>query len=200
MARTRLRLAAALTVVVLALTGFETGKGGHGSSGGGSGKSDSDGSGGGCSSSDKKNDDYDGHVDGSGSGSVSGSGDDSGSGSDPYTPDPAPTVTATATTSSRVEAVVVDCVDPAQRKRKGKPAREADTTATVELTPSHWSVRGTFQVFVEFKDAKGVVVDRSTAEVTVAEGTPETVDVYMRAPGAVDRVKNCVVTEVRERQ
>ncbi|MET9675020.1 hypothetical protein ABZY68_18270 [Streptomyces sp. NPDC006482] len=190
MVRTRLKMAATLTVVVLALTGFQTSTGGKS----GSGKSRGGDSGGGCSSSKKSNDDYDGggSTGGSDSGADSGSGGGSGSGA-------TVTPTVTSSTAARVEVVVVDCVKPAQKKRKGKPARAADTTATVEVTPKDWTVQGTFEITVEFKDAQGVTVDARTVDVTVEEGATETVDVAMRTPKAVDRVRNCVPGEVRER-
>ncbi|MER5961929.1 hypothetical protein [Streptomyces sp. NPDC002057] len=188
MVRTRLKMAATLTVVVLALTGFQTGHGSS-SSGGGSGKSKSrsgDSDGGGCSSSKKSNDDYEDHDDSSGG---------SGGGV---------TETATATPSvtsstAPVEVVVVDCVEPGQRKRKGRPARSADTTATVEVTPRDWRVRGTYEIVLAFKDAKGATVDGRAVEVTMADGETQTVDVPMRNPKTVDRVKNCEIGTVRER-
>lgn len=185
MVRTRLKLAATLAVVVLALTGFHTGKGGHGSSSGGgkSGKSRShsdDDSGGGCSSDEKSNDDY------SGSGSSSGS-----SGSGEYTYDPAPS--ASPTTDAIVE--VVDCVDPAQKKRKGKPARKADTTATVRITSDDWTEK-TFRVVVYFESADRKEVDR--AETTVTTGRTKTFEVAMAHPGTVGRVKKCFATVMGE--
>ncbi|MER7624347.1 hypothetical protein [Streptomyces sp. NPDC126503] len=193
MARTRLKLAAALTVVVLALTGFQTGKGGSG----GSGKSrggDSDG--GGCSSSRKSNSDWGDNGGGSGSDDVQGN--DSGSGSDANPTEPAPTGTAT-TGTARATAEVIDCVQPARKRSKGKPARAADTTGVVRVTPADWTVKGTFEVRVEYKDARGATVDGWTVDVTLGDGGPETVDVFMRKPKAVDRVRSCVVAEVRER-
>ncbi|MFB6843009.1 hypothetical protein [Streptomyces sp. NPDC056361] len=190
MVRTRLKLAATLAVVVLALTGFHTGKGGHGSSGGhgGSGKSgksrshsdSDDDSGGGCSSDEKSNDDY------SGSGSSSGS-----SGSGEYTYDPTPS--ASPTSDAIVE--VVDCVDPAQKKRKGKPARKADTTATVKITSDDWTEK-TFRVVVYFEDANRKEVDR--AETTVTTGRTKTFEVAMAHPGTVGRVKKCFATVMGE--
>ncbi|MEV8590169.1 hypothetical protein [Streptomyces sp. NPDC051180] len=182
MVRTRLKLAATLTVVVLALTGFHTGKSGHGS-GGGSGKSKSgksrshsgsdDDSGGGCSSDEKSNDDYG----GSGSGS-----------------------TATASPSpSRAEAKVevLDCVEPARKKRKGKPARSADTTATLRITSRAYDTT-TFRVTLEFKGASGSAVDSAETVVTVGGGDTKTFEIAMRNPKAVDRVKNCWVYDVRQ--
>ncbi|WP_329622839.1 hypothetical protein OG357_22410 [Streptomyces sp. NBC_01255] len=178
MVRTRLKMAATLTVVVLALTGFQTG---HGSgSGGGSGKSKSgksrdDDSGGGCSSDEKSNDDY------------SGSG---GSGSQMTAPTP--------TTSRAVaDVVVVDCVKPAQKKRKGKPARKADTTATLRIT-SNSAYTETFAVTLEFKGSAGSAVDSAEALVTVEGGATKTFEVAMKTPKAVGQVKNCRVYDVRE--
>ncbi|WP_309053509.1 hypothetical protein [Streptomyces sp.] len=196
MARTRLKLAAVLTVVVLALTGFQTGKGGSGG-GGGSGKSrggDSDG--GGCSSSRKSN--SDGGDNGGGSGSDDVYGNDSGSGSETYPTEPAPTGTAT-TGTARVTAEVIDCVKPARKRTKGKAARAADTAGVVRVTPADWTVKGTFEVRVEYKDARGATVDGWTVDVTLGDGGPETADVFMRKPKAVDRVRSCVVAEIRER-
>ncbi|MGW7432102.1 hypothetical protein ACWGIN_21445 [Streptomyces sp. NPDC054861] len=187
MVRRRLRLAAVLTVVVLALTGFQTsahagkssgkGRGGSSSSGGGSGDS-----GGGCSSSKKKNDDYD------------GSGD---SGGDTSTYEPTPTVTASASSTSAVEVVVVDCVEPARKKRKGKPARKADTTATVRIT-SRETFTETFDVELGFVDAGGAEVDDADTRVTVEPGETKTFEVAMDTPKAVDKVRSCVVGSVRE--
>ncbi|MFD3536272.1 hypothetical protein [Streptomyces sp. NPDC058664] len=172
MVRTRLKLAATLTVVVLALTGFHTG---HGSSGGGgkskSGKSRSDDdSGGGCSSDEKSNDDY------------SGSGD--AGGETAYAPTP------TAASTAEVVTAVVDCVDPAQKKRKGKPARKADVTATVKVR-STAATEKTFRIVVVFKGASGGAVDHVTTEVTVEPGGTETVEVEMVHPENVDQVKEC---------
>ncbi|MFE5907679.1 hypothetical protein ACFQ6B_01075 [Streptomyces wedmorensis] len=182
MVRTRLKLAATLTVVVLALTGFHTGKGGHGSSsGGGSGKSksrshsDDDDSGGGCSNDEKSNDDYSG----------------SGGPTQEYTYDPTPT--ASPTTDAIVQ--VVDCVKPAQKKRKGKPARKADTTATVKITSDDWTEK-TFRVVVYFEGADGKTVDQT--ETTVTTGRTKTFEVAMTHPGAVDRVKRCFASVVGE--
>ncbi|MEV4947625.1 hypothetical protein [Streptomyces sp. NPDC053755] len=185
MVRRRLRLAAVLTVVVLALTGFQTsahsgkssakGRGGSSGSGGGSGDS-----GGGCSSSKKKNDDYDGS--GSGSGET-------------YTSEPSPSVTTSPT--STVEVVVVDCVEAAQKKRKGKPARKADTTATLRIT-SRATFTETFQVQLGFEDAGGYEVDDADATITVEPGETKTFEVAMDTPKAVGEVRNCVVGPVRE--
>ncbi|MFB8082470.1 hypothetical protein [Streptomyces sp. NPDC056013] len=184
MVRTRLKLAATLAVVVLALTGFHTGHGS--SSGGGSGKSgksgksksrghsDDDDSGGGCSSDEKSNDDY------------SGSG---GSG----TQTTAPTPTASRATA---EVVVVDCVKPAQKKRKGRPARRADTTATLEITSKSGDTE-TFRVTLEFKGSTGSAVDSAEALVTVEGGKTKKFEVPMKNPKAVDQVKNCWVYDVR---
>ncbi|MFF7778674.1 hypothetical protein ACFZCG_30175 [Streptomyces tanashiensis] len=184
MVRTRLKLAATLTVVVLALTGFHTGKGGHGSSGGGSGKSksgksrshsdsDDDGSGGGCSSDEKSNDDY------------------GGSGGSTASASPSPT-------SAKVEVEVVDCVEPAQRKRKGRPARKADTTSTLRIT-SHDALEGTYEVTLEFKGATGSAVDSVATVVTVGAYEDKTFEVAMETPKAVDRVKSCYVYDVRKK-
>ncbi|MFJ7130446.1 hypothetical protein [Streptomyces sp. NPDC098101] len=189
MIRTRLKLAATLTVVVLALTGFHTGKGGHGS-GGGSGKSksgtsksgksrghssdDDDDSGGGCSNSEKDNDDY-----GSGGGTTA----------------PSPTTT---TTGSGVEVVVADCVKPARKKGKGRTARAADTTAILEVT-SHDAVEKTYRVVLEFRGAAGNAVDSAETVVTVGAHERKTFEVAMKNPKAVDRVRNCRVDDVRER-
>ncbi|MFE7597614.1 hypothetical protein [Streptomyces sp. NPDC057494] len=186
MVRTRLKLAATLTVVVLALTGFHTGKGGHGSSsGGGSGKSksgksrshsgshDDDDSGGGCSSDEKSNDDY------------------SGSGGSTASASPSPT-------SAKVEVVVVDCVKPAQKKRKGRPARRADTTSTLKIT-SHDALEGTYEVTLEFKGGTGSAVDSTTALVTVGSYEEKTFEVAMKNPKAVSSVKNCWVYDVRKK-
>ncbi|MEV4426965.1 hypothetical protein ACN9M0_15205 [Streptomyces sp. R-07] len=185
MVRTRLKLAATLTVVVLALTGFHTGKGGHGSSGGSgkskSGKSksrhhsgsDDDDSGGGCSSDEQGNDDY------------------INSGGSTATASPSPT-------SAKVEVVVVDCVKPAQKKRKGRPARKADTTSTLRIT-SHDALEGTYEVTLEFKGVTGSAVDSVTTVVTVGSYEDKTFEVAMKTPKAVDRVKNCWVYDVRKK-
>ncbi|WP_328944142.1 hypothetical protein OG259_24070 [Streptomyces sp. NBC_00250] len=179
MVRTRLKLAATLTVVVLALTGFHTGHGS--SSGGGSGKSKSgksrghsdDDSGGGCSSDEKSNDDY------------------SGSGGSTVTASPSPTSVA-----SKVDVVVVDCVKSAQKKRKGKPARKADTTATLKIV-SRDASPGTFRVVLRFEGATGRQVDLGEASVAVAGYETKTFEVAMENPHFVDRVKNCRIDEVR---
>ncbi|MFF9018417.1 hypothetical protein ACF09C_36340 [Streptomyces sp. NPDC014870] len=180
--RRGLRLAATLTVVVLALTGFQTGKSG-GSSGG---KSKSKSSGGGCSSSKKKNDDYDYSGDDLGSGSSGGS---------DYTTAPA-TPSVTSSPSSTVDVVVVDCVKPAQKKRKGKPARKADTTATLRIT-SRETVTTTYKVEVDFEGSGGVDVDEAQKVVTVEPGETKTFDLAMESPKAVDRVKTCAIAGVR---
>ncbi|MFF8608995.1 hypothetical protein ACF06X_23980 [Streptomyces sp. NPDC015346] len=191
--RRGLRLAATLTVVVLALTGFETGKGSSGGSGGkggskSGGKSRSSGgggdSGGGCSSSEKKNDDY-GDYDGANSGST-------------YTASPTPTPTPTASATSTVDVVVVDCVEPARKKRKGRPARKADTTATLRIT-SRETFTETFEVTVEFEGSAGSKVDSAQKVVTVEPGETKTFEVAMKTPKAVAKVKNCSVDEVRAR-
>ncbi|MFD8645826.1 hypothetical protein ACFV14_36585 [Streptomyces zaomyceticus] len=179
MVRTRLKLAATLTVVVLALTGFHTGHGSSGGSGGGSGKSKSrggDSDGGGCSNSKKSNDDYD------GSGGSGGS-----SATDEYTYDPTPSSTPTAT----VYVTTVDCVKPAQKKRKGKPARKADTTTTLKIVSEAWEEK-TFRVVVHFEGADHTVVDRTETTVTVERRGTKRFEVEMPHPGTVGRVKQCV--------
>ncbi|MGW1931866.1 hypothetical protein [Streptomyces sp. NPDC001919] len=177
MVRTRLKLAATLAVVVLALTGFHTG---HGSSGGGGGKSKSgksksrgsdDDSGGGCSSDEKDNDDYS----GSGGGTA-----------DPYTYDPTPTASPTAD----VRVTTVDCVKPAQKKRKGRPARRADTTTTLRITSDAWEEK-TFRIRVEFSGTGLAKVDQTVTTVTVGRRGTKTFEVGMAHPGAVARVKEC---------
>ncbi|MFB7447351.1 hypothetical protein [Streptomyces sp. NPDC056194] len=180
MVRTRLKLAATLTVVVLALTGFHSGKGGHGSGKSKSGKSrshkgshDDDDSGGGCSSDEQGNDDYI---------------DTDGSGGSTATASPSPT-------SAKVEVVVVDCVKPAQKKRKGRPARKADTTATLRIS-SHDALEGTYEVTLEFKGATGSAVDSVTTTVTVGAYEDKTFEVAMKNPKVVDRVRNCYVYDV----
>ncbi|MFD8013899.1 hypothetical protein [Streptomyces sp. NPDC058955] len=185
MVRTRVKMAATLTVVVLALTGFQTSSGGKG---GGSGKSKSKSSGGGGCSSDKKdNDDYA----GSGGGDSGGGSDSGGSGGE-YTAEPAP-----STTTAIAKVVVVDCVKPAQKKRKGRPARKADTTATLRIT-SDALTETTFKVTLEFKGAAGSAVDSAVVDVTVKPYETKTFDVRMKNPKAVDRVRNCWVYDVRE--
>ncbi|MFF0753315.1 hypothetical protein [Streptomyces sp. NPDC004267] len=181
MVRTRLRLAATLTVVVLALTGFQTGKGGHG----GHGKSSSSG-GGGCSSSKKSNHDYD-DYDGGGSGGSGNSSDDS-----TYTPSPS------ASPASDISVEVVDCVDPARTKQKGKPARKADTIAMVRVTPRD-SAPQTIEVVLEFERADGSRVDRGEIKVDIdGNGGARLYDVPMDHPGTVAQVKKCVVAEVND--
>lgn len=176
--RRGIRLAATLTVVMLALTGFQTSSSGGKS---GSGKSRSSGSdGGGCSSSKKKNDDYDGTSGG-------------GSGGGEYTTEPA-TPTVTASPTSDFEVVVVDCVEPAQKKRKGKPARKADTTATLEIT-SRATVKETVKVTLQFR-GEAAVVDTVDKVVTVEPGESRRFDVAMAKPKAVDQVKKCEVWRV----
>ncbi|MFI1813924.1 hypothetical protein ACH414_26675 [Streptomyces sp. NPDC020422] len=192
MVRTRLKLAATLTVVVLALTGFQTSSGGHGG-GHGSGKSSgksgksksgsSGSSGGGCSSSKKKNDDYD-DYDGDGSGGS--------------TATAGPTASGSAYPKGGVEVVVVDCVKPAQKKRKGKPARKADTTATLRIvTRDGWSA-GTYVVTLEFKGRTGSAVDRVETRVAVGAEESKDFEVAMKNPRAVDQVRNCYVYDVRK--
>ncbi|MFD3945945.1 hypothetical protein [Streptomyces sp. NPDC058579] len=180
--RRGLKLAATLTVVVLALTGFQTSK----SSGGSGGKSKSSGSGGGCSSSKKKNNDYD-YDDNNDLGSSSGGSD--------YTTAPTPSVTSSPT--STVDVVVVDCVKPEQKKRKGKPARKADTTATLEIT-SREIMTQTFKVEVDFEGSGGVDVDEASKLVTVEPGETKTFEVAMASPKTVAKVKTCAVDRVTE--
>ncbi|GGV03452.1 hypothetical protein GCM10010275_48510 [Streptomyces litmocidini] len=194
MVRTRVKLAATLTVVVLALTGFHTGKGGHGSSGGGSGKSssgkskggksrshshsddDDDDSGGGCSSDEQGNDDYE---------------DYDGSGGSTATASPAPTAT-----DAEVVVDVIDCVEPAGKKRKGKRAGKADTTATVRVMP-RTGVTGTFRIVLEFERADGSRADSGEIVVGVESGAGRIYDVPMKNPGSVGQVKSCHVHDVR---
>jgi hypothetical protein len=175
--RRGIRLAATLTVVALALTGFQTSSSG-GKGGSGKSRSKSSGSGGGCSSSKKKNDDY-AYDDDAGSG---------GGGSE-YTAQP--TVTATPSPTSDFAVVVVDCVKPAQKKRKGKPARKADTTATLEIT-SRAAVEETVKVTLQFR-AQAAVVDTVDKVVTVQPGQTRTFDIAMAKPRTVDQVKACEV-------
>ncbi|MFE5298361.1 hypothetical protein [Streptomyces sp. NPDC056632] len=188
MVRTRLKLAATLTVVVLALTGFQTSSGGgHGSgkssSRSGKSKSKSGSGGGGCSSSKKKNDDYDDYDDSSGSG---------GSGSEDSAYTPVPTVSPSP--APDVEAFVVDCVRAAQKRRKGKPARKADTTTVRVL--SRTSYARTFKVVVEFEAAGGREVDRAEAVVSVDGDASEVVEIPIRAPGRVGQVERCEIETV----
>ncbi|WP_370413328.1 hypothetical protein [Streptomyces fradiae] len=187
MIRTRLKLAATLTVVVLALTGFQTSTGGsHGGGKSKSGKSrSSSGGGGGCSSSKKSNHDYDDDDDDAGSGGGSGSNGST------YTPDP----TVSSSPTADVEAFVVDCVEPARKKSKGRPARKADTTATVKVV-SHTSYARTFKVVVEFEGTAGTAVDRAETVVSVDGNAAKTVDVAMRNPKSVGQVKRCEIEGV----
>ncbi|MER5734430.1 MULTISPECIES: hypothetical protein [unclassified Streptomyces] len=186
MVRTRVKMAAVLTVVVLALTGFQTSSSGGGKGGSGKSKSKSSG-GGGCSSDKKDNDDYE----GSGSG-----GSDSGSGNG-YTADPTPT--SSAGPGPGVDVVVVDCVKPAQKKRKGKPARKADTTATLRIVNEGlYSTTDTYRVTLEFRDGTGSPVDTAVKTVTVGAGERLDFEVGMTKPGAVDKVRRCVVREAVE--
>ncbi|MFI8828350.1 hypothetical protein [Streptomyces sp. NPDC053431] len=189
MVRTRLKLAATLTVVVLALTGFQTSSsGGHGSgkssSKSGKSKSGGGGGGGGCSSSKKKNDDYDDYEGGT-------SGGYGGSGSSTYTPSP------TTSPTAGVEVFVVSCVEPAQKKRKGKPARKADTTATLKIV-SRDATAATYKVVLEFKGSNGSAVDRAEAVVSVDGHASKAFEVAMKNPKAVAQVKNCYVYDVRK--
>ncbi|MGW6535029.1 hypothetical protein ACWGBV_26145 [Streptomyces sp. NPDC055051] len=174
-------MAATLTVVVLALTGFQTSSGGKG----GSGKSKSR-SGGGCSSDKKDNDDHQG----------SGSNGDGGSGGE-YTAEP--TATATATYGPGVDVLVVDCVKPAQKKRKGRPARKADTTATLRIVNEGlYSTSETRRVTLEFRNAAGSVVDTAETTVTVEGGQRKDFEVKMAKPRLVDKVRKCVIREAVE--
>ncbi|WP_406861509.1 hypothetical protein ABZO31_14035 [Streptomyces sp. HUAS MG47] len=179
----RLRFAAVLVVVVLALTGFQSGKSSGGSGGKSRGKSSS---GGGCSSSEKKNHDYDDYDDDLGS--------DSGSGSDAYPTDsgPAPTVTSS---SAPATVTVVDCVKPSQKKRKGRPARKADTTASVRIT-SRATVTETFRVELEFRDAGGMERDEAAETVLLEPGQTLTFDVPMSSPSSVNQVRKCEIAGV----
>ncbi|MFD6243978.1 hypothetical protein [Streptomyces roseolus] len=190
MGRTRLKMAATLTVVVLALTGFQTSSSGGGKGGG---KSKSSGKGGGCSSDKKDNDDY------SGSGSSGGYDDSSGGsgGGSGYTAEP--TATATATYGPGVDVLVVDCVKPEQKKRKGKPARKADTTATLRIVNEGlYSTTDSYRVTLEFRDASGLAVDRAVTTVTVGAGERKDFDVRMTKPKLVGKVRKCVVAEATE--
>ncbi|MEU9857367.1 hypothetical protein [Streptomyces sp. NPDC047974] len=193
--RTRLKMAATLTVVVLALTGFQTSSSGGGKGGSGKSKSKSSG-GGGCSSDKKDNDDYEGSGSGSGSGS---SGYDSSSssagGGSEYTAEP----TATATYGPGVDVLVVDCVKPEQKKRKGKPARKADTTATLRIVNEGlYSTTETYRVTLEFRSGTGSVVDTAETVVTVEGGQRKDFEVKMAKPRLVDKVKKCVIREAVE--
>ncbi|MFD0144429.1 MULTISPECIES: hypothetical protein [unclassified Streptomyces] len=181
----RLRFSAVLVVVVLALTGFQTGK----SSGGSGGKSRGGSSGGGCSSSKKKNNDHDYDDDLSGGDSGGSSG-----GSEPYPTGSAPSPTVTAS-SVPAEVTVVDCVKFAQKKRKGRPARKADTTASVRIT-SRATVTETFRVELEFQDAGGMRRDEASEDVIVGPGETKVFDVAMESPSAVDRVRTCEIAGV----
>ncbi|MEU7015436.1 hypothetical protein [Streptomyces sp. NPDC046385] len=189
MVRTRLKLAATLTVVVLALTGFQTSSsgghsGGSGKSGSKSGKSKSksggSSSGGGCSSSKKKNDDYDDNEYDNNGGST-----------------PSPTASTSTAPAAGVEVVVVDCVKPAQKKRKGRPAVKADTTATLRIT-SRDATAGTYRIVLEFKGSLGSKADGAETVVTVGGGETKTFEVAMRNPKAVAKVKDCYVYDVRK--
>ncbi|MFD7980634.1 hypothetical protein [Streptomyces sp. NPDC059071] len=182
MVRTRLKLAATLTVVVLALTGFQTSSsGGHGGGKSKSGKSRSSSSGGGgCSSSEKKNDDYDNASSGSGSSGSSGA-----SGDPVYTPSP-----TSGPADLKVE--VFQCVRPAEKKRKGKPARAADTTASIRVTPGY-DVSGTYRVVLEFERGDGSPVDRGEIVIDVASPDSRIYDVAMMHPRTVAQVKRCTL-------
>lgn len=183
MVRTRLKMAATLTVVVLALTGFQTSSSGGGKGGGG--KSKSSGGGGGCSSDKKDNDDYE------------GSGSGSGSGGSEYTAEP--TASATATYGPGVDVLVVDCVKPEQKKRKGKPARKADTTATLRIVNEGlYSTTETYRVTLEFRNRTGGVVDTAETVVTVEGGQRKDFEVKMAKPRLVDKVTSCVIRDAVE--
>ncbi|MFJ3586244.1 hypothetical protein ACIPPS_29000 [Streptomyces sp. NPDC090127] len=185
--RRGLRLAATLTVVVLALTGFQTSSsGGKGGSGKSKSKSSSSGGGGGCSSSKKKNNDYD--YDDTDALGGSGGGD-----STTYTPTP----TVTSSPTSTVDVVVDDCVKPAEKKRKGRAARKADTTATLRIT-SREAFTETFKVEVDFAGSGGTTVDEAEKLVTVEPGETKTFEVAMESPAAVAKVKACQVDRVTQ--
>ncbi|WP_418957608.1 hypothetical protein [Streptomyces tritici] len=179
----RLRFAAVLVVVVLALTGFQSGKSSGGS--GGKSRSGKSSSGGGCSSSKKKNHDYDDDALGDEAGYDSG-------GSGAYDSGPKPTVTSS---TAPVTVTVVDCVKPSQKKRKGRPARKADTTASVRITSTAAATR-TFRLELEFQDAGGMEWDETTKAVTLEPGQTLTVDVPMSSPSMVDKVRRCEITGV----
>ncbi|WP_030754642.1 hypothetical protein [Streptomyces griseus] len=184
MVRTRVKTAAVLTVVVLALTGFQTSSSGGGKGGSGKSKSKSSGGGGGCSSDKKDNDDYE----GSGSGSGSGGG---------HTADPSPSVSVTTGAGARV--TVVDCVEPARKKGKGKPARRADTTATLRIADEgRYGSSGTYRVTLEFRDGAGSPVDTAVTTVSPGAGGRLDFELGMTKPRAVDRVRKCVVRDVTE--
>jgi hypothetical protein len=176
-----------LVVVVLALTGFQSGKSSGGSGGKSRGKSSS--SGGGCSSSKKKNHDYDDDYE-----DDLGSDSGSGSGSDTYPTDSAPTPTVTSP-SAPATVTVVDCVKPSQKKRKGRPARKADTTARVRIT-SRATVTETFRVELEFQDAGGMERDDASRSVTLEPGQTLTFDLPMDKPSSVEQVRKCEIAGV----
>ncbi|MCZ0979983.1 hypothetical protein O1L60_16055 [Streptomyces diastatochromogenes] len=75
--------------------------------------------------------------------------------------------------------MVVDCVKPAQKKRKGRPARAADTTSTLRIT-SHDALAGTYEVTLEFKGVTGSAVDSVTTVVTVGGYEDKTFEVAMK--------------------
>ncbi|MEU7022124.1 hypothetical protein ABZ990_15870 [Streptomyces sp. NPDC046203] len=199
MIRTRLKLAATLTLVVFALTGFQTsrghGHGSHGSHGGYGGSSDhgkSDDSGGGCSTPKKRNhydsDDDDDYGSGSGSG-------------DTTSASPSPAVSE----EPDVDVVVVDCVKPAGKKGtgagtgmgKGKPGGRADTTATVRVTAKP-GVTGTYRIALTFEERANVPVDGGEILVKIDGPGEKRYDVPMKNPKSVDRVKLCTVGNVWE--
>ncbi|WP_256103444.1 hypothetical protein [Streptomyces sp. ODS05-4] len=191
----RVRLAVVLLAVVLALTGFQSGaharKGGKSSGGGG------------CSSSDQGNSDYGSGSSGGGSGSggTSGGGyrnngvddDDTSGGSGGGEPtEPAPTASA----GEDAVVTVVDCVESARKRAKGKRKTgggKDDTTATVRVT-SRVAVDADFDVVVEFHDDRYNVVDSASGGVRLAPGETKTVELRMRAPRSVDRVALCEAT------
>ncbi|WP_223182819.1 MULTISPECIES: hypothetical protein [unclassified Streptomyces] len=166
-----MKLAVTLTVVVLALTGFQTGSHSGGGKSRSRGHSSHHDSGGGCSSDEKRNDDYGG----------------SGSGTTAPTPTPSP---------ASAEVVVVDCVKPETKKLKGKPARRADTTATLEITSKVWDTT-TFRVTLEFKSASGSAVDSAETLVTVDGRAKKRFEIAMKKPKTVGQVRNCWVYDVR---
>ncbi|MEU8621273.1 hypothetical protein [Streptomyces sp. NPDC048623] len=178
MVRTRLKLAATLTVVVLALTGFQTSSGGGTSTGKpgkvkSTSKSKSGSSGGGCSSSKKKNDDYD--------------DDDEGS---TYTPSP-----SSSSPASDLVIEVFDCVEPGQKKSGSEPDREADTTASIRVTPRD-GVSGTYRVALEFERSDGSPVDLGEIVIDVKTPDAKIYDVAMKHPGTVAEVKRCTLGDV----
>ncbi|WP_146132590.1 hypothetical protein [Streptomyces solincola] len=190
----RVRLTVVLLAVVLALTGFQSGA--HARKGGSSS------GGGGCSSSDKGNGDYGSGSSGGGSGGTSGGTyrnngvgdeDETGGGSGGGEPtEPAPTASA----GEDAVVTVVDCVESARKRAKGKRKTgggKDDTTATVRVT-SRVAVDADFDVVVEFRDDRDAVVDSASQDVWVHAGETTTVELRMKAPRSVDRVALCEAT------